>query len=127
MDRFAQERPTLLAPFLRQMGAYFSQFEPYPDNLYSELIRIVRKMQINVTLVTTNYDLLIERAGYTFHKVKACYHLPPLAGAISVLKILEALKGKLAGLHSIRVNDQFRVCFRWTSDGPEDVEIVDYH
>ena len=40
---------------------------------------------------------------------------------------LEALKGNLAGLHSIRVNDQFRVCFRWTSEGPEDVEIVDYH
>lgn len=40
---------------------------------------------------------------------------------------LEALKGDLAGRHSIRVNDQFRVCFRWTADGPEDVEIVDYH
>jgi len=40
---------------------------------------------------------------------------------------LEALKGNLAGLHSIRVNDQYRVCFRWTPDGPEDVEIVDYH
>lgn len=40
---------------------------------------------------------------------------------------LEALKGKLAGLHSIRVNDQYRVCFRWTPEGPEDVEIVDYH
>jgi proteic killer suppression protein len=32
-----------------------------------------------------------------------------------------------AGQHSIRVNDQFRVCFRWTDAGPEDVEIVDYH
>jgi proteic killer suppression protein len=40
---------------------------------------------------------------------------------------LEALKGNLAGLHSIRVNDQYRVCFRWTPEGPEDVEIVDYH
>lgn len=40
---------------------------------------------------------------------------------------LEALKGNLAGLHSIRVNDQFRVCFRWTPEGPADVEIVDYH
>lgn len=40
---------------------------------------------------------------------------------------LEALKGSLAGLYSIRVNDQFRVCFRWTAEGPEDVEIVDYH
>ena len=40
---------------------------------------------------------------------------------------LEALKGDLAGKHSIRVNDQWRVVFRWTDAGPEDVEIVDYH
>ena len=40
---------------------------------------------------------------------------------------LEALKGKRRGQHSIRVNDQFRVCFRWTKEGPADVEIVDYH
>ncbi len=40
---------------------------------------------------------------------------------------LEALAGQLKGLHSIRINDQFRICFRWTSDGPEDVEIKDYH
>ena len=40
---------------------------------------------------------------------------------------LEALKGDRAGQHSIRINDQFRVCFRWTKGGPEDVEIVDYH
>ena len=40
---------------------------------------------------------------------------------------LEALKGDRAGQHSVRVNDQFRVCFRWTDAGPEDVEIVDCH
>ncbi len=40
---------------------------------------------------------------------------------------LEALKGRRAGQHSIRVNDQWRVCFRWTDSGVEDVEIVDYH
>lgn len=40
---------------------------------------------------------------------------------------LEALKGDRKGQHSIRINDQFRVCFRWTPDGPEQVEIVDYH
>jgi proteic killer suppression protein len=40
---------------------------------------------------------------------------------------LEALAGDRAGQYSIRVNDQFRVCFRWTLAGPEDVEIVDYH
>lgn len=40
---------------------------------------------------------------------------------------LEALKGERAGQYSVRVNGQFRVCFRWTAAGPEDVEIVDYH
>jgi toxin HigB-1 len=40
---------------------------------------------------------------------------------------LEALHGDLAGKHSIRINDQWRIVFRWTSAGPEDVEIVDYH
>ena len=40
---------------------------------------------------------------------------------------LESLQGNRAGQYSIRVNDQFRVCFRWTEAGPEDVEIVDYH
>jgi proteic killer suppression protein len=40
---------------------------------------------------------------------------------------LEALEGDREGQHSIRINDQFRVCFHWTDAGPEDVEIVDYH
>ena len=40
---------------------------------------------------------------------------------------LEALSGDRAGQHSIRVNDQFRVCFGWTAEGPADVECVDYH
>ena len=40
---------------------------------------------------------------------------------------LEALRGDHAGQHSIRINVQWRVCFRWTDDGPHDVEIADYH
>lgn len=40
---------------------------------------------------------------------------------------LETLRGDRAGQFSIRINDQFRLCFHWTEDGPEDVEIVDYH
>ena len=40
---------------------------------------------------------------------------------------LEALQGDLKGKHSIRINDQWRVVFRWSEAGPEDVEIVDYH
>jgi proteic killer suppression protein len=40
---------------------------------------------------------------------------------------LEKLRRDRAGQYSIRVNDQFRICFRWTRAGPEDVELVDYH
>jgi proteic killer suppression protein len=55
-----------------------------------------------------------------------------IAGRLDDLRVppgnrLEALKSDRAGQHSIRVNDQFRVCFRWTPAGAEDVEIVDYH
>ena len=40
---------------------------------------------------------------------------------------LEALRGDRKGQHSIRINDQWRICFRWREDGVHDVEIVDYH
>jgi proteic killer suppression protein len=40
---------------------------------------------------------------------------------------LEVLKGDRAGQHSLRINDQWRICFVWTSGDAEDVEIVDYH
>jgi toxin HigB-1 len=40
---------------------------------------------------------------------------------------LEALKGNRSGQYSIRINDQWRICFRWTEAGAENVEIVDYH
>ena len=55
-----------------------------------------------------------------------------IAGRLDDLKVppgnrLEALKGDRAGQYSIRINDQWRVCFRWTEAGAEDVEIVDYH
>jgi len=54
------------------------------------------------------------------------------AGNIGDLRVppgnrLEALKGDRVGQYSTRVNDQFRVCFVWTSSGPSDVEIIDYH
>jgi proteic killer suppression protein len=40
---------------------------------------------------------------------------------------LEALKGDRAGQHSIRINDQWRICFIWSDNGADQVEIVDYH
>ena len=55
-----------------------------------------------------------------------------VAGRLEDLKVppgnrLEALKGKRVGQYSIRINDQWRMCFRWTESGADAVEIVDYH
>ena len=55
-----------------------------------------------------------------------------IAGRLDDLRVppgnrLEALKGDRKGQMSIRINDQWRLCFRWTEAGPADVEIVDYH
>ena len=55
-----------------------------------------------------------------------------IAGRLGDLRVppgnrLEALKGDRLRQHSIRINDQWRICFRWTEAGAEDVEIVDYH
>lgn len=55
-----------------------------------------------------------------------------IASQLNDLKVppgnrLEALKGDRVGQHSIRINDQFRICFHWVDRGAEDVEIVDYH
>lgn len=54
------------------------------------------------------------------------------AGTLGDLRVppgnrLEKLGGNRTGQHSIRVNDQFRICFIWTAAGPTEVEIVDYH
>ena len=40
---------------------------------------------------------------------------------------LEAMKGDRKGQHSIRINERYRICFKWTDTGPEEIEIVDYH
>ncbi len=55
-----------------------------------------------------------------------------IAGRLDDLRVppgnrLEALKGDRQGLHSIRINDQWRICFRWNESGAMDVEIADYH
>ena len=55
-----------------------------------------------------------------------------IAGRLQDLRVppgnrLEKLKGDRAGSYSIRVNDRYRVCFRWSAAGARDVEIVDYH
>jgi proteic killer suppression protein len=64
---------------------------------------------------------------------KAAGALDRLNSAVSLQSLslpglrLEKLKGDRNGQHSIRINEQYRICFRWTSNGADDVEILDYH
>lgn len=67
---------------------------------------------------------LHEKAGGTLDRLNSAVSLRSLS--LPGLN-LEKLKGDRAGQHSVRINDQYRVCFRWTEKGAEDVEIVDYH
>ena len=67
-----------------------------------------------------------------FRSAKRKLNLLDLAEELSDLRSppgnkLEPLGGDRLGQHSIRINDQWRICFRWTTAGAEDVEVVDYH
>jgi proteic killer suppression protein len=67
---------------------------------------------------------LHRRAGSVLDQIGAAVSLKSLS--LPGLR-LEKLKGERKGQHSVRINDQYRICFRWTDAGVEDVEIVDYH
>lgn len=67
---------------------------------------------------------LHEKAGGTLDRLNSAVSLQSLS--LPGLR-LEKPRGDRAGQHSIRINDQYRICFRWTEAGAEDVEIVDYH
>ena len=75
----------------------------------------------------------VRRIGADLHRI-AQRKLRQLNAAASLRDLasppgnrLEALRGDRAGQHSIRINDQWRICFVWTVGGPEHVEIVDYY
>lgn len=81
-------------------------------------------------------QLFVEERNLRFHAIGrvALRKLIQMnrAGRLEDLKVppgnrLEALKGDLAGFHSIRINNQGRIVFRWAEQGPVDVQIVDYH
>ncbi len=67
---------------------------------------------------------LHRKAGKTLDRIEAAVSLNSLT--LPGLR-LEKLSGDRQGQHSIRINDQYRICFRWTERGAEDLEIVDYH
>ena len=73
--------------------------------------------------------------GFPTHLVKRTRAMLSAMNAATVLEDLrfppgnhlERLRGDRTGQHSVRINDQWRICFVWTDRGPADVEIVDYH
>ena len=73
--------------------------------------------------------------GFPTHLVKRTRAMLSAMNAATVLEDLrfppgnhlERLRGDRTGQHSVRINDQWRICFVWTGRGPADVEIVDYH
>ena len=67
---------------------------------------------------------LHEKAGKVLDRLNSAVSLQSLS--LPGLR-LERLKGDRIGQHSIRINDQYRICFLWTDAGAENVEIVDYH
>ena len=83
-----------------------------------------------------SHDLFLDRKQRKFANIAnaALRKLDQIEAAVDLKDLkeppgnrLEALKGDRAGQHSIRVNDQFRICFVWKIDGAHDVEITDYH
>ncbi len=87
MDRFFEERNTDVTQFLREMAEYFCQFEPLDNNHYCDLLSILGGDKKKATFVTTNYDLLIERAAMLQGLLVSYSGLPVPHGNIPVIKM----------------------------------------
>ena len=74
----------------------------------------------------------VPRFAFIEKSIRRKLRMLEIASSLSDLRVppgnrLEKLSGDWSGYHSIRVNEQWRICFRWTSLGPQEVQIVDYH
>ena len=72
------------------------------------------------------------RFAFIENSIRRKLRLLEIAGNLNDLRVppgnhLEKLQGNWSGFHSIRVNEQWRICFRWTVNGPSEVQLVDYH
>lgn len=85
---------------------------------------------------SATFDLFVQRESKRWRSIQsgALRKLDQMEAAIHLNDLqvppgnrLERLRGDRTGQHSIRINDQFRICFTWQEDGAHDVEIVDYH
>ena len=85
------------------------------------MIRLLMIKSFKDSLTEDTYNGVV-RKGFPADLIKVLDDLKAPPG-----NRLEALVGDRKGQHSIRVNDQFRICFVWTNEGPKDVEFIDYH
>jgi proteic killer suppression protein len=74
----------------------------------------------------------VSRFAFIEKSIRRKIRMLEIAGSLSDLRVppgnrLEKLSGDWSGYHSIRVNEQWRICFRWTQQGAHEVQIVDYH
>jgi proteic killer suppression protein len=75
---------------------------------------------------------IVSRFAFIDKSIRRKLRLLEIAGSLSDLRVppgnrLEKLSGDWNGYYSIRVNDQWRICFKWTLQGAQEVQIVDYH
>jgi proteic killer suppression protein len=91
-------------------------------NRATEDINYARRTKVSLRLLPAE---LHEKARIKLARLHAAESLEDLRGLPG--NRLEKLKGDRSGTFSIRVNDQYRICFGWTSEGATEVEIVDYH
>ena len=94
----------MIRSFRGTLAALIFQQRRVPKGFPTDLAKVARRKLVQLNNATTLGDLVAPPGNR-----------------------LEALRGDLAGKHSIRINDQWRIVFRWSDEGPGDVEIIDYH
>ncbi len=100
-----------------QKGYYLCMIESFKDKEAEKVFngRFSKRLPQNIQRIAERKLILLHRS-VTLNDLR----VPPS-------NRLEALKGQRKGQHSIRINDQWRICFEWYEDGVYNVEIVDYH
>jgi proteic killer suppression protein len=113
--------------------AKISKIDIYIDNRYTDIVIRSIKGQLTQDVFDGKNSKIARKLDQNIHAI-AKRKLDQLNAAVRLddFRIppgnrLEALSGDLKGLHSIRINDQWRIVFHWTSTGPEEVRIEDYH